>query len=97
VLPPARPLTSPPPPGPYALMDFYDAVEMYIREAGEPRTVRQIAEGLLAGGYFTTSANFPSVTRTMLQRRSGFPSFKMRTTADRSRWYVKKPDPDETP
>ena len=67
-LPALAPLPPPPPPGPYTPLGFYEAAALYLREAGEPKTAREIADALLAGGYRTDSANFRAVARTMLQR-----------------------------
>lgn len=66
---PARPEPEPEPPGPYATCSLYDAVALYLAEAGEPRTAREIAEALRAGGYPTRSLDFTATVRTMLQRQ----------------------------
>jgi hypothetical protein len=58
------------PPGPYALDTFYEAAVAYLTAAGEPRTTREIAEALQAGGYPTRAANFMATVRTMLHRNA---------------------------
>lgn len=68
-LPPNAPPPSDPP-GPYALDTFYEAAVAYLTAAGEPRTTREIAEALQAGGYPTRAANFVATVRTMLHRNA---------------------------
>jgi hypothetical protein len=51
-------LPKPEPPGPYATHSLYEAVALYLAEAGEPRTAREIADALQAGGYPTQSRDF---------------------------------------
>jgi len=90
----ADPAALPPPPAPapapkpYADRDFYEATAEYLASAGEPRTVRQIADALLAGGFRTRAKNFAASVRTMLSRageREG-----LRQTEDDTRWYVQR-------
>ena len=54
--------------GPYAASSFYEAAAAYLSSTGEPRTAREIAEALQAGGYPTRAKNFTATVRTMLHR-----------------------------
>lgn len=94
--PPAPPfvMPPPPPPGPYKGIEFYEAVAHYLREAGEPKGARDIAQALLAGGYFTQSGNFPAVVRAMMSRAMPSAPFRIRGKGDGLYWCEPEPDPD---
>ncbi len=77
-------------PLPYARMHLYAAVAAYLALAGQPKTSREIAEALRAGGYPTTSANFREVVRTMLKRRESAREFGIRVMPDGRRWFVNR-------
>jgi hypothetical protein len=72
--PPQLPVTGaavPPPKAesqPYAMLKFYEAAADYLASVQEPKTVREIADALVAGGFRTRSKNFASSVRTMLGR-----------------------------
>jgi hypothetical protein len=97
--PPAPPapvfvMPPPPPPGPYKHSEFFEAVAHYLREAGEPKGARDIAQALLAGGYFTRSGNFPAVVRATLNRVMPEGPFGIRGKGDGLYWCEREPDPD---
>jgi|SRR6185436_1307500 len=79
----------PVPPGPYATSGFYEAAAAYLSSAGEPRTARQIAEALQAGGYPTRAKNFTATVRTMLHRNFSAKEFGIYATETDSRWLVR--------
>jgi hypothetical protein len=58
-------------PKPYASLRFHEAAVHYLAAAKEPKTTREIADALLAGGFPTRSRNFASSARTMLGRIIG--------------------------
>jgi hypothetical protein len=91
---PSQPPPPEPPPGPYRRLGFYQAAVLYLREAGEPKSAREIAEALLAGGYRTDSRNFVAVARTMLGRPEASIHFGIQEGKRRARWYVEARDPD---
>lgn len=84
VLPPPTP---PSPPGPYRELTFYEAAAQFLREAGEPKTSREIATALLAGDYRTDSADFYAVARSMLGRPSYASSYGIRQNGDGKYWF----------
>jgi len=87
--PPAPP-APPRPAGPYAkAAGLYEAVAAYLREAGEPRTARQIADALRAGGYPTRANNFQSTVRTMLVRTESSHWYGIRRAERPGHWVVK--------
>jgi hypothetical protein len=87
--PPPAPPPPAPPAGPYAKSaGLYEAVAAYLRDAGEPRTSRQIAEALQAGGYPTTATNFAATVRTMLLRTVSSRSYGIRQTTTGHRWFM---------
>lgn len=53
---------------PYAWMGITAAAAAYLASAGEPKTVREIADALRAGGFPTRSARFEASVRTTLNR-----------------------------
>jgi len=77
------------PPGPYAMASFYDAAAVYLSAAGEPKTVREIAEALRAGGYPTRAGNFSATARTMLHRLLPGNAYGIAVTEAGSRWFVR--------
>jgi hypothetical protein len=82
---PPEPEPEPPAPGPYATSSLYDAVADYLAEDGEPRTAREIADALQAGGYPTRSRDFAATVRTMLQR--GPVDYGIERTETGPRWF----------
>jgi hypothetical protein len=77
-------------PVPYAEGGFYDSAAAYLTAAGEPRSAREIAEALQAGGYPTRATNFRATVRTMLHRRHSANAHGIYATEDGGRWYVRK-------
>ena len=75
--------------GPYATSNFYEAAAAYLSSAGEPRTARQIAEALQAGGYPTRAKNFTATVRTMLHRKFSTKEFGIHATETGSRWFAR--------
>lgn len=84
----STPPAEPPAPGPYATGSLYEAVADYLVEIGEPRTARQIAEALLAGGYPTRARDFTATVRTMLQRELSTRQYGIRRDATDGRWFA---------
>ncbi|HEY0370613.1 MAG TPA: hypothetical protein VGD79_01350 [Thermoanaerobaculia bacterium] len=97
--PPARPVAEPEPApvviprerlvGPYTELNCWEASAMYLAEAG-PKTTREIADALLAGGYRTMATDFRAVVRTMLNRTDAH-IIGIRQTVD-GKWYMDKPN-----
>ena len=80
----AQPAPPPAPaPKPYAQLDVYEATAAYLATVSEPKTARQIADALRAGGFKTRSIDFPGTVRTMLRRQ---PTRGIRQTSDGKRW-----------
>lgn len=73
--------------GLYAMTSVYDAVVAYLSAAGEPKTAREIAEALQAGGHRTRSANFAATVRTMLSRNGM--SYGISPTETGGRWFIR--------
>jgi hypothetical protein len=65
---PATAAAAAPPPKPYTTLTLYQATVHYLRSVKEPRTARQIAEALRAGGFRTRSARLSAIVATMLGR-----------------------------
>jgi len=84
-------------PGPYAILSFYQAAAVYLAEAGEPRTPREIAAALLAGGYPTRAKDFTATVRTMLLRPLSAEEFGIFRNADGRSRFERTPDLDESP
>jgi hypothetical protein len=74
---------------PYVTLNLYEAVAAYLAEVKEPQTSRQIADGLVAGGYPTRSAYFGNVIGTMLRRKDSTRTYRISVTADGRRWFVR--------
>ena len=92
---PAPAAAEPPPEAQYAQWDLYEATTLYLAGVGEPKTARQIADALRAGGFKTRSRDFAGTVRTMLRRR---PTRGIRVTSDGRCWvysgaYDKKSEP----
>jgi hypothetical protein len=78
-------------PSPYARLDVYEATAAYLIESGgRPKTSRQIADALVAGGFPTRSRYFCNVIGTMLRRRDATRPHRISVTADGKRWFVRK-------
>ncbi|HYC91943.1 MAG TPA: hypothetical protein VEO54_22210 [Thermoanaerobaculia bacterium] len=72
---------------PYARLNVYEAAAHYLARAGEPKTAREIADALRAGGFNTRSTRFANTITTMLRR--GAPrGLGIRRTRDGRRWYM---------
>jgi hypothetical protein len=69
---PARAAASPTEEGPYSQLYFNEAAAEYLASANEPKSAREIAEALVAGGFPTKSANFQASARTMLHRMNTY-------------------------
>lgn len=65
---PAAAAAAAPPARPYAMLTLYEATVHYLRSVQEPRTARQIAEALRAGGFRTRSPRLSAIVATMLGR-----------------------------
>jgi hypothetical protein len=78
-----------PAPGPYAMSGLYAAVAAYLTDAGEPKTAREIAEALQAGGYPTRAANFTATVRTMLQRPFSVAPYGIHASETGRHWFVR--------
>jgi hypothetical protein len=72
---------------PYESLTLYEATVHYLRTVNEPRTSRQIAEALHAGGFRTRAQRFPSIVATMLGREDAARYFGIRRTRDKKRWF----------
>ncbi|HEU4888848.1 MAG TPA: hypothetical protein VFV49_13260 [Thermoanaerobaculia bacterium] len=91
-LAPSAPLQAVPEaaPGPYATPVFYQAAAMYLSTTpGEPRSAREIAEALVAGGFRTRAANFQASVRTMLHRKASARQHGIHRTEDGNRWFFR--------
>lgn len=77
-------------PGPYATLGFYEAAVAYLVSAGEPRSARQIAEALQAGGYPTRATNFVATVRTMLNRTLSAKPYGIRQSETGSGWIARE-------
>lgn len=77
-------------PGRFSMLSLYQAVADYLATTEVPQTSRQIAEGLRAGGYPTTSARFTGTVRTMLRRKRSSLPYGIREHSDGKRWYLKR-------
>jgi hypothetical protein len=76
-------------PGPYATSGLYEAVAAYLSSEGEPRTAREIAEALLAGGYPTRAKNFTATVRTMLHRNLSATPHGIHATETGGTWFIR--------
>jgi hypothetical protein len=65
---PAIAASAAPPPKPYAQLTLYQATVHYLRSVSEPRTARQIADALRAGGFRSRSRRLSAIVATMLGR-----------------------------
>ena len=70
---------------PYVYLTLYEAAAQYLADANEPRTTRQIADALRAGGFKTRSRRFTSTVSTMLGRKDARHA-GIRRTPDRKHW-----------
>jgi len=75
-------------PGPYSMFTVCEAAATYLASAGEPKTTREIAAALRAGGIRTTSEHFTDTVGKMLRKSAS--DFGIRHTSDRKRWFVKR-------
>jgi hypothetical protein len=76
--------------GPYAGCGFYEAAEAYLSAEGEPRTAREIAEALQAGGYATRAKDFTASVRTMLHRTFSAELRGIQLTKVGRRWFTRE-------
>lgn len=75
--------------GPYATASLYEAAAAYLSAAGEPRSAREIAEALRAGGYPTRAKDLTATVRTMLHRKRSAETYGIRETETGSRWVAR--------
>jgi hypothetical protein len=87
--PQPEPQPEPATPAPYATSTLFQAVADYLAKAGEPRTARQIAEALRAGGYRTRARDFAATVRTMLQRDGIASELGIQRNETDGRWFVR--------
>jgi hypothetical protein len=76
------------PAAPYGMRSLYEAVVTYLVDAGEPKTAREIADALLAGGYQTRSEDFAATVRTMLRRTDSARVYGIRKSGRAGYWTV---------
>jgi len=70
---PAPPPPSPPAEkGPYSMLHFNEAAAQYLASVNEPKSAREIADALRAGGFPTKSKDFAASVRTMLNRLTSY-------------------------
>jgi hypothetical protein len=74
---------------PYAMLNVYEAAAHFLAQAGEPKTTREIANALRAGGFRTRSERFTATVGTMLSRQKSASYFGIRRTSDKKRWVVR--------
>jgi hypothetical protein len=74
---------------PYAYLTLYEATAQYLAKENAPRTTRQIADALRAGGFRTRSRRFTSTVSTMLGRQDARHA-GIRRTADQKHWTCKR-------
>jgi len=92
--PPAVPQA---PPGPYATPGFYDAAALYLATTpGVPRSAREIADALVAGGFRTEAVNFQASVRTMLHRKPSAIVYGIHASEEGNRWFVAAPQPESS-
>lgn len=75
-------------PGPYSMLLLCEAAAMYLAAEGAPRSSREIADALRAGGYRTTSTHFTNTVQKMLVKSGS--EAGIRRTANRKKWFVKR-------
>jgi len=90
-LPSPAPPSPPPEPGPYAECDgVYNAAAEYLASVGgEPKTAREIAEALRAGGFPTRASDFTASVRTMLHRDLSARDYGICPTENGNRWFFR--------
>lgn len=74
-------------PGPYSMLNICEAAALYLASAGAPKTAREIAAALRAGGLRTAALRLTDSIRKALRRCGS--DHGIRHTADRKRWFVK--------
>lgn len=82
-------------PGPYATASLYEAAAIYLAGADGPKTAREIAEALKAGGYSTRAKDFTATVRTMLLRDLSAKLFGIYPTETGGRWFAREGLSDE--
>lgn len=94
--PSARPAAegkpSPPPAPrakPYVTLNVYEATAAYLAEVGVPKTSREIADAISAGGYPTRSTYFCGVVGSLLRRKESTRQYRISATPDGRRWFVR--------
>lgn len=75
--------------GAYSKMTARHAVLDFLRSAGEPKSIREIINGLLAGGFQTTSKNFYTTLHTVLTKEASRPSTVL-VKAPNKKWTVRQ-------
>lgn len=76
-------------PRPYAAMTLYEATAYFLAYSKEPRTSREIADALRAGGFKTRSAKFASIVATMLARKDAR-LYGIRRTRNGNGWTYRR-------
>ena len=74
---------------PYVTLTLYEATAHYLATVKEPRTSRQIADALRAGGFITRSSRFVATVTTMLSRREAKRA-GIRRMRDKKRWAYRR-------
>lgn len=81
---------------PYVFLNVYEATAAYLAASGEPKTTREIADALKAGGFKTRALNFTHTLGTMLRRETSS-AYGIRRSRNGKRWSVntrRDADPD---
>ena len=73
--------------GPYSMCSPCEAAMAYLEEVGEPKTSREIAMALLAGGIRTTSKRFADTLHKALRQNGSY--YGIRQTSNGKRWFYK--------
>jgi hypothetical protein len=76
---------------PYAHLTMPDAIKEFLKASGTPRTTREIAEGVLAGGLETKSRNIYTSVSSTLSRISRVAGSRVRKVR-RGLWELQDPE-----
>lgn len=76
-------------PRPYAALTLYEATASFLAYSNEPRTSREIADALRAGGFRTRSAKLASTVATMLARTEAR-RYGIRRTRNGKAWTYRR-------
>jgi len=75
-------------PGPYSMLSVCEAAAVYLASVGEPKTSREIADALRAGGLRTTAKSLTDTVQKMLRRSGSYCGIS--ATSNKKRWFVRK-------